>query len=248
MKVFAVSGSPREISFTEKMLDSFVKGLGNSVQISKFYPHKMKISYCTGCWTCWTKTKGICCFRDDMDKILPEIESADILIWAFPLYVDGIPSHIKKVLDRMIPLMKGGMYIDKEGHTRHVVRKPKMQKAVLISSCGFPELDNFDSVKNHFKAICKNAHWIPSGEILLSAAGASAMPQISKKLDLIKEAGKMFSKEGKIPKDLEHEVGKEVIDRDLYRVIATANFEGKPFEVIKGLFSAMGSRFRRKKS
>ncbi|OGC37548.1 hypothetical protein A2526_02875, partial [candidate division WOR-1 bacterium RIFOXYD2_FULL_36_8] len=174
MKIFAISGSPRENSFTDKMLNSFVEGLGAAVQISKFYPHKMEIGHCIGCLTCWTKTKGVCCFRDDMDKILPEIQSADIVILAFSLFVDGIPSHVKKVLDRMIPLLKGGMYIDKDGHTRHFIRKPKTQKAILISSCGFPELDNFNAVKTHFEAICKNTQWIPSGYIFIPAAGAKA--------------------------------------------------------------------------
>jgi len=35
MKIFAISGSPRENSFTDKMLNSFVEGLFSSV-ISRF--------------------------------------------------------------------------------------------------------------------------------------------------------------------------------------------------------------------
>lgn len=62
--VLAISGSHRKNSFTEKMLDLCLEGMGKDIDVYKFYPHEMKIKPCTGCWSCWTKTKGKCVFKD----------------------------------------------------------------------------------------------------------------------------------------------------------------------------------------
>jgi NAD(P)H-dependent FMN reductase len=246
MKVFAISGSPREKSFTEKMLNSFIQGLGRGVQLVKFYPHKMNINHCLGCWDCWTKTKGVCQQKDEMARILPEVESADIILLAAPLYVDGFPSHVKKVFDRMLPIVKGKMFVDWEGRSRHVRRHSKDQRAILISSCGFPEIDNFKPMKVHFKAICKNAGWIPSGEIRITTSGAAHSPRILKKLDTIKQAGKEFAKLSRIPLELEHKIAKEVMSRIVYRSMVNAHFEG-PFSGAKEFFSEIFLRKAKKR-
>src|SRR5665647_2250126 len=58
--VLALSGSLRSPSFTDKILDNLIKGMGE-VEVHKFYPHKMKIGPCTSCWSCWQgKNKGEC--------------------------------------------------------------------------------------------------------------------------------------------------------------------------------------------
>jgi NAD(P)H-dependent FMN reductase len=41
--VLAISGSLRKTSFTEKKLDLCIEGMGEDVEVKKFYPHKMKI-------------------------------------------------------------------------------------------------------------------------------------------------------------------------------------------------------------
>lgn len=235
MKVLALSGSPREASFTDKLLGAFIDGLGKDVELSKFYPHKMHIAHCIGCWDCWTKTRGVCRQKDDMLKIMPVWENADLIILAFPLYVDGIPSHVKKVLDRLLPLVKGEIIVDQSGHSRHPRRRPHKQKAVLISTCGFPEADNFDALKAHFKAICKNSSWENAGVLCVSAAGASVSPQISQKIGLFKQVGEEFIKNGLVGRELEENIGKEVFNRTLYRGFATAGFEG-PVEAIRNAF------------
>jgi len=68
-KVLAISGSLREPSFTEKMLDTLIEGIGNA-EVYKFYPHKMNIGPCTSCWSCWLgKNKGECVQKDDFSQI-----------------------------------------------------------------------------------------------------------------------------------------------------------------------------------
>lgn len=51
--VLAISGSLRTPSFTEKEFDLCIEGMGEGLEVRKFYPHKMSIGPGTGCWSCW---------------------------------------------------------------------------------------------------------------------------------------------------------------------------------------------------
>jgi multimeric flavodoxin WrbA len=66
---------------------------------------KERVRSCTGCWSCWWKTPGLCVFRDAMDTILPAIVRSRLLLLATPVFC-GLPSAtMKRVLDRTIPLV-----------------------------------------------------------------------------------------------------------------------------------------------
>lgn len=62
----AISGSLRKPSFTEKMLDLCIEGMGPNLEVHRFYPHKMNIGPCNSCYACWSKkTPGRCAQQDD---------------------------------------------------------------------------------------------------------------------------------------------------------------------------------------
>ena len=73
MKVLAINSSPRGDgqSKTELMLNHLVKGMreaGAEVEVVEL--RKRKVNNCIGCFTCWTKTPGVCIHKDDMTKEL----------------------------------------------------------------------------------------------------------------------------------------------------------------------------------
>lgn len=71
-----------------------------------------------------------------------------MIIWSFPLYCYGMPSHLKAVLDRTIPLIQKKMEDTGDG-TRHVsaVDFSKIH-SVVICGCGFPNYEhNFEAVQ-----------------------------------------------------------------------------------------------------
>ncbi len=82
---------------------------------------RRKIRPCTGCFTCWYSEEQRCPQQDDMPGILNAVLAADLLIWSFPLYYYGMPSHCKAALDRMLPLVSMKMEPAKDGVT-HVAR------------------------------------------------------------------------------------------------------------------------------
>ena len=108
---------------------------------------EMKISSCRGCFGCWQVKNKHCVIDDDQNQILDLYPEVDLIIWSFPLYCYGMPSHIKAVLDRTIPLNQMKMEIV-DGRTRHLpmVDFSKIH-TVVISGCGFPNYEhNFEGL------------------------------------------------------------------------------------------------------
>jgi multimeric flavodoxin WrbA len=100
-------------------------------QVQRFTLREMDIKYCTGCWTCWWKTPGRCVFTDDMESIYPAVVAADRLVMFSPVSVGFVSSLLKKVKDRMIPLLHP--YIEAvQGECHHRKRYDKYPDLALI--------------------------------------------------------------------------------------------------------------------
>lgn len=158
MKVLALNSSARvgDVSKTEIMLDSLVEGMrdaGAEVEIINLA--KKKIKYCIGCFTCWTKTPGICVHKDDMTKeIYPKYLECDLCILATPLYIYTVNAQMKTFLDRIIPCLEP-FFVKKDGVTRHPLRH-EMPKVAFLSVAGFPEESVFDQLKSYVNYLYKD--------------------------------------------------------------------------------------------
>lgn len=153
MKVLVLNGSPKKQSDTMELTKAFLKGIegATKAEIEILNIIDMNIKPCRGCFGCWAKKDGKCVIADDQNLILEKYRKANIVIWSFPLYCYGFPSHIKAVLDRMIPLVKMDM-VEKDGEVRHVSNESckivDNQKTVVIVGAGFPNSQgNFDGIQ-----------------------------------------------------------------------------------------------------
>lgn len=225
--VLAISGSLREPSFTEKMLDLCIEGMGDDLEVHKFYPHRMKIGPCTSCWSCWgRKSPGECVQNDDFQQILDVYRRADYFLLAAPLYVFDLPATVKNVIDRFFVVLEPAQIESHRGDTIHPKRFGRHPKAVLISSCGFPEMENFDILRRHFRIITEHMDWKWSGEILISASGAANAPRLfDRKYGLIKTAGTELLN-GEISRETTEAIAAPVMPADDYRRMCTLSFEG----------------------
>lgn len=238
--VLAISGSLRKPSFTEKMLDLCIEGMGEYVEVKKFYPHKMKIAPCTSCWSCWgKKNPGVCAQNDDFQRILEVYKQADYFLLAAPLYIFSFPATVKNVIDRFFILLEPEQVKSSRGYTEHPKRFDSHPKTVLISSCGFPEIENFDLLRQYFRKISDEMGWIWSGEILISASGIANTPKLfDRKYELIKKAGAELV-ERCISKETTNEIAAPVMSAEDYRKMATASFSGGMLDKIKTVSIAM---------
>ena len=133
------------------MTEAFLKGLnkGGEHEVHIVNVIEKSIAPCRGCFGCWQRMDGHCVISDDQNGILDLYRTSDLIIWSFPLYCYGMPSHLKAVLDRTIPLVKMKMLQREDGTVRHEALADFSKiHTVVICGCGFPDWDgNFDSLR-----------------------------------------------------------------------------------------------------
>ena len=66
--------------------------------------YNLRLQPCRGCFACWSATPGACSIRDDMAGVMEKLLAADVVIWSFPLYYFGLPSGLKALMDRQLPM------------------------------------------------------------------------------------------------------------------------------------------------
>lgn len=233
MKVFAVNSSPhRDKGGTAFVLTAFLEGMKQAgAEVELVHLHGLDIRPCLGCYTCWTKTPGVCVQRDAMDSLLQKF-GADIVVLATPLYVDGMNGTMKLFVDRLIPLIQPVVEL-RDDHCRHPRRDQGGQgRLALVSACGFTELDNFDPLVAHAQAICRNMDREYSGALLrpyaatLPSLRRSGLP-IDDILAACRQAGRELVETGKMDSATLATVSREVITRDQYVEGLNSYFMGR---------------------
>jgi multimeric flavodoxin WrbA len=205
MEILAINSSPRMgEGNTALILNPFLEGMKEAgAQVELFYTKDLKIKPCQGDYICWLKTPGKCIHKDDMEMLLPKLAGADVWVLATPVYFDGISGALKNLIERMLPLVEP-FYELRDGHCRHPRREgTKSGKVVLVSNCGFWEMDNFDPLLVHMKAICKNIDREFAGALLRPhGTGMRRMLEGGIHIDDIftaaKEAGRQLVADGKM--------------------------------------------------
>jgi multimeric flavodoxin WrbA len=145
MKVLALNSSPRGDgqSKTELMLTHLVKGMreaGAEVEVVEL--RNKSVKHCIGCFTCWTKTPGVCIHKDDMtNELFPKWRDSDLVIYATPLYHFTLNATMKAFIERTLPSLEPYLK-DRGGETSHPARH-KHPKVVFLSVAGFPEISAF---------------------------------------------------------------------------------------------------------
>ncbi|MCL2765442.1 MAG: flavodoxin family protein [Treponema sp.] len=225
MKILVLNGSPKkEKSNTLKLTNAFLDGLNpnknNPVQTITI--GDSGIEPCLGCYTCWTKTPGICCIKDDMQDYLQQYMNADLIIWSFPLYYYGMPSKIKGFLDRLLPLSLPEIN-DRGSHPPRY--DLSHQRHVLISTCGFCRTENnYDALLRQFeiifgsrltKIIC------PEGELF-------RIPQLSARTDeylsYVKKAGNEFLLKGSFSAETQSKLDELLYPPEIFTELANASW------------------------
>ncbi|HDS30334.1 MAG TPA: flavodoxin family protein [Firmicutes bacterium] len=228
MKVVAFNSSPnRGKGNTQLILQPFIDGMKEAgAEVELFYVMDLNIKPCQGEYNCWFKTPGKCIHNDDMADILPKFHKSDILVFATPLYVDGMSGPMKNFFDRMIASGTPEIVI-RDGRCRHEgVEGHRDRKIVLVSNCGFWEIENFDPLVVHMKAIAENFNAEFSGA-LLRPHGAAMKPMMKMGFkmdgvfDACREAGKELIVSGRISDNLLREISKVIIPKEMY--VAAAN-------------------------
>ncbi len=218
--MLVINGSPRkERGATGGILSVFVEGMEDAgAEVDIIYSNGLDIGDCRGCFNCWTTTPGKCIQEDEMTEVLGKIADSDLLVYATPVYVDGMTGSLKTLLDRSIPLLHGA-FVLRDDHCRHELRNHvKSGKIALVAVSGFTEMDNFDPLITHVKALSKNLNREFVGSLLrpyawiLNPSLEHGAP-LGDIIEAIKEAGKQLVAEGKMKEETLEIVAREIVPR-----------------------------------
>ncbi len=219
MEILAINGSPRgKKSNTDRILQPFLEGAREAgAETETVYLKDKTIKPCLGCFTCWTKTPGVCVHKDDdMPALLEKLRQADVVVYATPLYIFTVTAQMKAFMDRYIPMLQP-FIIERDGQYIHPPRyESRHSKVVLISNCGFPERHHFSGLEETFRCFTANPDSELVGAILCAGGELLKQPALQESvqwyIEAARRAGREVVEQGRIAPETQ-----ETLDRPLVK-------------------------------
>ena len=102
-KVIIVSSTPRKNGNSEILAQEFERGAREAGHaVSMINVRDLSLKFCIGCLYCQSHDK--CVLNDEMNSLYMDIQSADVLVFATPIYYYEMSGQLKTFLDRLNPL------------------------------------------------------------------------------------------------------------------------------------------------
>lgn len=234
MKILAINGSPKgKRSNTWRLTSAFLEGItiqeendgAQAPEIETLNIGSLNIKPCLGCFSCWSKTPGECCIRDDMQGVINKILWADVVVWSFPLYYFGLPGQLKTLIDRQLPMSLPFMCTETEsgGHPSRYDMSGK--STVVISTCGFYTAQgNYDCVTSLYDRLCGKGGYTA---IFCGQGELFRVKELSERTDeylsWVKKAGQEFASDG-ITGETRGKLNQNLFPRDVFEAMADASW------------------------
>jgi len=238
MNVLAINGSPHGAAGnTEVLVRAFLEGACEAgATTDTIYLMEKTIHHCVGCFSCWTKTPGVCVHDDDMPEILEQVKTADVLVYAMPLYTYTMPGLMKDFVDRCLPFAHAAI-VKRGDHYGHPSRwEARGRTSVLISNAGFPELHHFDGLKRTFELLHAAPEAVIAGTICCGAGPLLRIPgmeaDVSWYLDAVQKAGRDVVTSGQFAAETQTTLDRPLApDPGAYAEMVNAYWEGVGVEM-----------------
>ena len=170
MKIIVLSGSFNQKGSTNLLADYFMRGAREAGHVvGMIDTTRIAVRPCVGCMRCGYN--GPCAISDDMEKIKGHILSADMIVFATPIYYYNMTAQLKTVIDRFcsitVPLQKKNM------------------KSALIAVAWNTEDRVFEPLVSNYRAIAQYMHFADKGMILGKGCGT---PENTAKSQYVRDA------------------------------------------------------------
>ena len=164
MKIIVLMGSPNRRGSTSILVDEFVRGAEESGhQTEVIDVCHANIHPCTGCVRCGYE--GPCVQKDDVEKIRASLLSADMVVFATPLYYYGMSAQLKTVVDRFCAY-------NSSLNSRHL-------KSALLTVAWNADDWTFDALEAHYKTLVRYINFEDKGMVLGYGCGSPSMTKRS---------------------------------------------------------------------
>ena len=152
MNVLFLQGSPRRHGNTAQFSAPFREELRNSgADISEVWLYDKQIKPCLGCQSCQTRAGEFgCIINDDMHELFAQALTADLIVFATPIYAFFATAPMKAFLDRFI--YGSGKYYG-------AVRFPSLmegKKCAVLATCGYPPKTALPMFEEAVRRVCRH--------------------------------------------------------------------------------------------
>lgn len=122
MNILILNGSAKDNRFAELVCNTLSKILTvNPNEVTIVALAEVNIASCLGCFGCWLKTPGMCVIPDAGQHLAKSIIQSNLLITISPITFGGYCYHLKKVFDRLIPIISP-LFMKINGEVHHKPR------------------------------------------------------------------------------------------------------------------------------
>ena len=175
MKIVVLMGSPNKNGSTAILVDSFAQGAaeaGHNCEVIDIC--RADIHPCTGCVRCGYE--GPCVQKDDVEVIRGNLLSADMVVFATPLYYYGMTAQLKAVVDRFCAY-------NSSLNGRHL-------KSALMTVAWNADDWTFEALTAHYKTLVRYIHFEDMGMVLGTGCGTPSQTRRSRYPQAAYELGK----------------------------------------------------------
>lgn len=122
MNIVVITGSPHKNGTSALLANEFIRGAEeNGHAVYRFDTAFECVHPCIGCETCLCGEKP-CVFQDAMVELYHELQKADMVVFASPIYYHALSAQIKIAIDRF------------HGIERNLQARPR--KSILLMTAG----------------------------------------------------------------------------------------------------------------
>ncbi|MGA2109223.1 MAG: NAD(P)H-dependent oxidoreductase [Syntrophorhabdales bacterium] len=226
MKVLVLNSSPRGAgqSKTELMLNYLTRGMREAgAEVEVVALREKTIKNCIGCFTCWTRTPGVCVHQDDMtNDLFPKWLESDLVVYGTPLYNYGVTATMKAFWERTIPYLLPFFEI-RDGRMFHPTRG-KSPAVVVLSVAGMPDEGHFGPLSAHMKYTYASRGRKLVAEIYRPAAEMLPSPFLKEKandvLEATAEAGRELVQSMEISPETMKRITQPLVDPQFFATMA----------------------------
>lgn len=175
MRIIVLQGSPNADGSTHLLVESFAQGAqkaGHSVAVINVA--QANVNPCTGCVACGYE--GPCVQHDGMAQVRAAILSADMLVFATPLYYYGMTAQLKTVVDRFCAFNSS--------------LTAKHLKSALLAVAWNSADWTFDALHAHYQTLVRYLDLQDQGEVLGYGCGTPTTTRRSGYLDQARAFGR----------------------------------------------------------
>ena len=164
MKIVVLQGSPNINGSTAILAEEFARGARQAGhEVVRIDIGRAGVAPCTGCVRCGYE--GPCIQHDGMDGIRTQILSADMVVFATPLYYYGMSAQLKIVIDRFCSA-NGSIT------RRHL-------KCALLAVAWNSDNWTFEALEAHYKTLVRYLNFTDMGMVLGTGCGTPSMTEHS---------------------------------------------------------------------